>query len=238
MSHPGGMAEKAKGILKAFGLVALVLGLIWAEYRYRISAVVRPDQVEVWLEDTGVAAPIIFALAMAVAVIVSPIPSLPLDVVAGRVFGPLRGALYAVGGATLGACASFLIARFLGREFLARFFKGHVHFCRQCSDRLLSKVVFVSRLIPFVSFDLVSYGAGLTSMSLWKFALATFVGSMPLTLVYTSYGAVVLENRAILWIGGVVTVVLFFLLPRWIERYDLFYMKRYFLHDNGADAGE
>ncbi len=69
-------------------------------------------------------------------------------------------------GAIFGAVTSFMITRPLGRTLVARFFKGHINFCRQCSDKLLTKVVFFPRLIPFVSFDLVSYGAGLTQMSL------------------------------------------------------------------------
>ncbi len=52
---------------------------------------------------------------MATAVVVSPIPSLPLDIAAGSFFGPLLGTLYAATGALAGAVLSFLIARLLGR---------------------------------------------------------------------------------------------------------------------------
>jgi uncharacterized membrane protein YdjX (TVP38/TMEM64 family) len=64
-----------------------------------------------------------------------------------------------------GAVAAFLIARYYGREFMARFLSGHINFCTQCSDLLLTKIIFASRLLPIVSFSIVSYGAGLTKMS-------------------------------------------------------------------------
>ena len=70
-----------------------------------------------------------------------------------------------------------------------------------------------------------------------KFALASFLGMLPLTFIYTSWGAVFLQSGAVAWIGGLLVVGLFFLLPRWIERYDLFSMRRFFEHE-GGEQGE
>ncbi len=221
---------------KIIGLGILVVVLFGLERRFQLSSLLGPERIDSFLQQSGPLAPAVFILAMATAIVVSPIPTLPLDILAGRMFGPVLGTFYAALGAGLGALASFHIARFLGREFLARFLKGHINFCRRCSDKLLTKVVFLSRLLPFVSFDLVSYGAGLTNMSAWKFGLASFLGMLPLTFLYTSYGAVLLDNRAVAWIGGVGMVALFFLLPRWIERYDLFSMGSLLRHDDEKSA--
>ena len=46
----------------------------------------------------------------------------------------------------------------------------------------------VCRLLPFVSFDAVSYFAGLTSIGFWSFFLATGVGQLPATIVYSYVG--------------------------------------------------
>jgi len=167
---------------------------------------------------------------------ISPIPSLPLDVAAGAFFGPLLGTLYSALGAPAGSVVSFLIARFLGRELVTRLLRGQVNFCTGCSDKVLSKVVFVSRLIPVVSFDIVSYGAGLTAMSLGKLTLATFLGMLPLTSVYNYLGSV-LSVRG--WVSALVAgffVLLFFLIPRLIERYDFLNLRRYFPHLGGKEA--
>jgi len=207
----------------------LVLLLI-LERRLELSSALTSARIDSWLEWAGPFAPLVFIAVMAAAIVVSPIPTLPLDALAGRLFGPVFGTLYAAVGALTGALVSFHIARFLGRQVLARFLGGHLNFCERCSDKLLTKVVFVSRLLPFVSFDLVSYGAGLTKMSASKFAMASFLGMLPLTFVYTSWGAVFLRSGAVAWIGGLFVVGLFFLLPRWIERYDLFSMRRLFEH--------
>jgi uncharacterized membrane protein YdjX (TVP38/TMEM64 family) len=78
--------------------------------------------------------------------------------------------------------------------------------------------VFLSRLLPVFSFDVISYGAGLTKMSLKKFALSTFFGMIPLTFVYNYFGSVIVFGKTITLVLGFAMVVLFLFLPAWLER--------------------
>lgn len=225
------VSRTTKLVLKGLAIVGLVVLAIFLERSFELSAIFKEARIAERLEAAGPLAPVVFVLVMAAAVVL-PVPTFPLDVLAGEVFGPLLGTLYAVSGATLGAMVSFLLARWLGREFIARFLKGHINFCRRCSDRLLTKVVFLARLVPAVSFDVVSYGAGLTKMSLAKFAAASFLGMLPLTFAYVSFGPLLSVGAPVAWLGGAVAVVLLFLLPRWIERRDPLGMRRLFEHDS------
>ena len=50
-------------------------------------------------------------------------------------------------------------------------------------------IVFVTRLLPFVSFDAVSYAAGLSPLSFWRFALATLAGIVPASFLLAHFGA-------------------------------------------------
>jgi uncharacterized membrane protein YdjX (TVP38/TMEM64 family) len=70
-------------------------------------------------------------------------------------------------------------------------------------------------------------------MSLKKFILATFLGMLPLTFVYNYFGAVLVAGGGFSLILGLVIVFLLFLFPLWIERYDLFSLRRFFRHDEG-----
>lgn len=225
------VSRTTKLVLKGLAIVGLVVLAIFLERSFELSAIFKEARIAERLEAAGPLAPVVFVLVMAAAVVL-PVPTFPLDVLAGEVFGPLLGTLYAVSGATLGAMVSFLLARWLGREFIARFLKGHINFCRRCSDRLLTKVVFLARLVPAVSFDVVSYGAGLTKMSLAKFAAASFLGMLPLTFAYVSFGPLLSVGAPVAWLGGAVAVVLLFLLPRWIESRDPLGMRRLFEHDS------
>ena len=179
----------------------------------------EPQQLVTHLNTLGPFGPLVFILIMAAAVVISPIPSLPLDLAAGLAFGPFLGTTYAVLGAEIGAVISFLIARALGRDLVARLLKSNVVFCEKCSDHHLMSLVFLSRLVPVFSFDLISYGAGLTNMSLKAFALATLVGMIPPTFALTYWGSTVTTLQWPIILSGLVLVVVFLVLPKLLVKY-------------------
>lgn len=191
-----------------------------------LSEHLRPDALREWLDRWGNWAPLLYMAVMAL-VVLTPLPSLPLNFAAGVYFGPLIGTLYSVAGATGGAVISFLLARHLGRELIERHLRGHILVCRECSDKFMSRIVFLGRLVPVVSFDLISYSAGLTAMSLRSFALANFFGMLPLTFVYNYFGAAISPGRWTSIVLGAVFVALFLLLPKWIEEKDLFSLGKH-----------
>ena len=236
--HTRGDTLRLKRLILIKGVLALslVLFLFLAEHLWDIVSLFHPDQIQEILAEAGILAPFLYMIIMALAVVISPIPSVPLDVAAGAFFGPLLGTIYSAIGALGGAVASFLIARFLGREVIERFLGGHINFCTKCSDRLLTKVIFFSRLLPIVSFDIISYGAGLTKMSLKTFSVATFLGMLPLTLVYNYFGSVLVVGRGLALILGLIMVFFFFVFPVLIERYDLFSLREFFQHGEQVQA--
>lgn len=196
-------------------LLAVILAL---QFVWDIASFVRPENIIALLDKAGMFAPVIYMIIMAGAVVISPIPSLPLNIAAGAFFGPFQGAAFSVTGALAGASASFLLSRYLGRDFIERYLGGHINFCVTCSDRVLTRIVFLSRLIPAVSFDIISYGAGLTKMSFRNYVLATFFGMIPLTFLYNYFGTVLVIRKTYAVLFGFAMVILFFALPRWIER--------------------
>jgi len=48
--------------------------------------------------------------------------------------------------------------------------------------------VLIARLLPIISFDVVSYAAGLTAIGPWEFLVATGIGQLPATVVYSFLG--------------------------------------------------
>lgn len=197
-------------------LLLLLLGAYVATYSLDLSEWLNPEQLVEYFNSLGSSGPVVFILIMATAVVVSPIPSLPLDLAAGVAFGPFLGTTYAVIGAEIGAIVSFLIGRALGRDVIARLLRVNVVFCQTCSDHHLMGLIFFARLLPVFSFDLISYGAGLTNMSLRMFAVATFFGMIPPTFALTYLGG---SMTAIEWVPlllGLLCVGLFLFLPKLI----------------------
>jgi len=213
---PAATRGRAAKLVVGAAVVALAVAAVL--HGDALLSALRPEAVAGLLEAAGAAAPLVFVAIMAAVVVIAPLPSLPLDIAAGHAFGWLAGGLLAATGATLGASLAFSLARWLGRDTVRRLVGGHATFCSGCSEAALTGVVFASRLVPFVSFDAVSYGAGLTAMRLSRFCAATFLGTLPLTFLYTSAGAA-LEHDLQLALWLVLPVMLaVFLLPRALER--------------------
>lgn len=205
--------------IKLGAMIALVFAALAMVFWLDLEDILQPNLVADWLREAGAFGPLVFIALMATAVVISPIPSLPLDIAAGATFGPLLGTAYAVVGAEIGAIASFLIGRALGREVLTRLLHTNIAFCERCSDRHLAIFVFLARLVPLFSFDIISYGAGLTNMSLRAFAAVTLVGMIPPTLALTYAGSQVVSGAWLLILSGLAMVGMMLLIPKLVLRY-------------------
>lgn len=141
-----------------------------------------------WIMTLGFWGPLAVIGTMTVAILVSPIPSAPIALAAGAAYGHTWGTVYVVLGAEAGAIAAFGIARLVGHDVLHRWFGDKLSVGLLGSQNVLTGIVFASRLLPFISFDLISYAAGLTILSFWRFAIATFAGIIPASFLLAHFG--------------------------------------------------
>ena len=146
------------------------------------------DRISAWVMAAGIWGPIVIVGLMTTAIVATPIPSAPIALAAGAAYGHTLGTVYIVLGAELGALAAFVLARFLGRDVLRKWFGDRVDAGWLGSQNVLTFTVFVSRLLPFVSFDIVSYAAGLSRLHFWRFGLATLAGIIPASFVLAHFG--------------------------------------------------
>lgn len=206
--------------VKALVLVLLlvVLGvLVWREVP---PVWLDPVWIEAFLQGVGVLAPLAYMLIRIVGIVVTVVPNAPLDIVGGVLFGPFWGTVYALIGSEAGAIVCFLLARVLGREAITRLLHRDIAFSDRIAQRELAYIVLFARLEPIFSFALVSYGAGLTRMSLRAFALSTLVGMTPGTILLNYYGKTLFIGVKP-WLQiclGFVLVVMLFVIPVWIRR--------------------
>ncbi len=219
-------------LLRAATVLLLLALASWAGWGlYEAGHVTRAGLIEL-AQAQGALAPLLLIGAMVLAVIVGPIPTVPISVASGMLFGPIAGFGYAMLGALFGAGLSFWLARLAGQPLIERLAGRHVVFCPQCSDRLLFWVVLGCRLFPFISFALVSYAAGLTAMSLRAFLLATALGMIPMTALYIAIGTSLVIDPYWAAAGGLVAIALVLVVPRLIERYNPFGLRDILRHDH------
>lgn len=178
-------------ILAALAILAIVLIGVWqfapsafAEAR----ALLDRERLEMIVARAGLWGPVLIVALMTVAVVASPIPSAPIALAAGAAYGHLWGTVQVVTGAELGALIAFGLARILGHDVLRKVFGASVDAGLLGSQTALTATVFASRLMPFVSFDMISYAAGLSRLQAWRFALATLAGIIPASFLLAHFG--------------------------------------------------
>ena len=121
--------------------------------------------------------------------VIAPLPAFLITFANAAVFGWWQGALLSWSSAMTGAALCFLISRALGRDAVEKIAgQGTLKSGEGYFEKYGSRTILVCRLLPFVSFDAVSYFAGLTPMRFWPFFLATGLGQLPATVIYSYVG--------------------------------------------------
>ena len=134
--------------------------------------------------------PVAIVLLVALGIVVSPIPSGAIALVGGALYGTVLGGLLTIAGAVLGAAGAFALSRYFGRHHVARMDNRIARLMtRDRPQSTLMVTVFVTRLVPFISFDAVSYLAGVTPLRFWRFLVATAAGTTPVCLAFAHAGA-------------------------------------------------
>lgn len=142
--------------------------------------------------------------------IAAPLPAFLITFANANLFGWWQGAILSWTSAMAGAALCFYISRVLGRDVAERFTsKAGLKQVDAFFEKYGKSTILVCRLLPFVSFDLVSYGAGLTSMSFGSFFLATGIGQLPATIVYSYVGGM-LTGGAKLFVTGLMILFALF----------------------------
>lgn len=110
----------------------------------------------------------------------------------GFLFATFPGVLFNAAGATLGAIAIFLAARWgLGERLAAHMdaSDGVVRKLKKGIDETQWEMLFLMRLLPAVPFFVANLIPALVGVPLYRYAVSTALGILPGTLVYTSVGA-------------------------------------------------
>ncbi|MGI9121812.1 MAG: TVP38/TMEM64 family protein [Rubrobacter sp.] len=178
-------------VLAAFGLAYLLSDGFRAEVDRAVTILGRGDVAGLrdYILSFGAWAPIVSALLMVLQALVAPLPAFVLTFANGLAFGTFWGGMLSLVSASLAAAVSFWIARSLGRGPVeALVGREHLGAADRWFLRWGAYAILVARLVPLVSFDIISYAAGLTRMGFWRFMLATAVGMTPATFIYAYLG--------------------------------------------------
>jgi uncharacterized membrane protein YdjX (TVP38/TMEM64 family) len=198
-------AAKKRLALRILVALAVVVGLVFLFRALPIRAWLTAFQE--YAKGLGFAGYVLFALVYAACCVLF-VPASVLTLGAGAVYGLVTGTAVVLCGATLGATASFLLARTALRRKVEGMTSANAKF--RALDRAIgaegAKIVVLVRLAPIFPFTYINYAFGLTAVRTLPYLVASFVGMIPGTIAYVYLGAAA-AGVAGGYAGGTKTVI-------------------------------
>jgi uncharacterized membrane protein YdjX (TVP38/TMEM64 family) len=214
---------KGSGLVKLLIFIVFLVTVIAVVRLTGLHAYMDQQRLQKWIAGYGTWGPLIYISFYFVAPAFF-LPGLPITVAGGILFGPLWGVVYAIIGSTGGACVAFLVARYLGREWVANKLRGtNLVKLDDEVERQGWKIVAFTRLIPLFPFNLLNYAFGLTRIKFLHYAVTSFIGMLPACIAYIVFSSSLLDllkgKISVQLIVGIVLVVIVSAIP-------VFYKKR------------
>jgi len=189
-------ANRRTAMVKAFVLVAFVIGAIVLVRFTPVKAYLTAEALGQFLEAVGFWAPLVFMLVYTVGVCLF-VPGTLLTGLGAAIFGAYWGFLYVWIGAMLGASGAFWIGRTMGREFAASLIGDKLKKYDEAIGRNGFATVLYLRLVYF-PFTPMNFGMGLTGVRFWDYFFGTGLGIIVGTFIFTFFVGTVKE----VWASG------------------------------------
>ncbi len=145
------------------------------------------EEVSDWGDGLGWAGPLVFIPAAACGLCLF-VPGPVVAGAAGLLFGTAAGTAVALAVIVLGAVMQMSISRYLAGDAAEQLLPERV----KRFDRFIEErgfwAVFYMRLAPAIPYNLVNYGAGLTSLKVRAMAAGTALGAAPRSFAWVALG--------------------------------------------------
>lgn len=177
----GGSLVTAKAVALAIFLLLAIVALRYT----RAGDYISKQGIQALLGGFGLLAPAVHVAVYAVGTTIL-MPATVFTLIGAVVFGKLLGTVYNLIGATGGAALSFLVARYLGRDLVARLLRGRLQRLDAKAER--HGFVLISYLrLAYVPFGPLNYAAGLTRIRFLDYLGGSMLGMFPGVLIFTCF---------------------------------------------------
>jgi len=186
------------------GIVYLAVPSVngWINHAASVLGSANVDAVIEYIRSFGPYAMVFSFFLMVFSSLIAPLPAFMITLSNAAIFGWWQGAILSWSSAMVGSALCFLLSRGLGRDVVEKFAgKGALASVEGYFEKYGTKTILVCRLLPFVSFDAVSYFAGLTPLKFLPFFIATGLGQTPATIVYSYVGGMLTGGARIMMTG-------------------------------------
>ncbi|MFN0043641.1 MAG: VTT domain-containing protein [Alphaproteobacteria bacterium] len=172
-------------LIARIAIAAIVVAAAAAAWIYRDR--IDIGRLEALVNSAGPLGPVAYMAAYALATVLF-VPGALFGLAGGALFGPVWGSVWNLAGATIGATFSFLVARYLAAGWVERRSGGVLKRLVQGVEAEGWRFVAVTRLVPFVPFNMLNYALGLSRIRLDHYILASLICMAPGAIAYTWLG--------------------------------------------------
>lgn len=175
--------------IKFIILLAFIAAAVISVKAFGLGEYLEEERLRAWIGSYGAWGPLIYILFYSIAPSLM-LPGLPITVIGGVLFGPFWGTVYVMIGATIGAGLAFLLARKLGRDWVASVIKGgRLEELDRKVEEQGWKIVAFTRLIPLFPFNVLNYAFGLTRIRFGHYMIATFIFIFPGAVAFVVFSS-------------------------------------------------
>ena len=218
-----------KSVIKILIAVGVVAAVYLVLRYYGVTDEIRLENVpkiKTWVASFGRIAPLVYIGLYLVSTVFF-LPGTPVTVLAGFVFGPLWGILYASVASIISVSVAFLIARYVARDLVEGWVTDNAQF-RKIDEQVEEqgwRILMFTRLVPIFPFNLQNYAYGLTSIRFATYVLVSAIFMLPGTAVLVQLGGAFVSGEGNIWktalylgIAGVLMLLLS-LIPKFLRKY-------------------
>lgn len=174
--------------LKSSILILTIICIIATGIGMYLIGGIDQKQLETWLENMGILAPIIYIIFYTIGTLLI-LPSTPLNLTGGAIFGIWWGTFWTTVAAVIAAMVAFAFTRTIGKDIIAKKFAGRWE-AIDAEIRLGGLFyMFSIRLLPIIPYGLVNFAAGLTSIRWRDYIIGTLLGTVPGVLPFVMMGS-------------------------------------------------
>ena len=185
-------------------MVVSVSGIVFARIT---NTDISPANLRAALLQLGGLAPIALIILLAGVLVIPIIPASIFQIGAGLAFGSWLGLICVLIADVIGASVGFVIARYWGKSFLARYLDAQTQAqLTSLTERISWRGVILLRLLPGPAYPLVSFASGYSSLSYPRYIVASFIGVFPGLVLLVLAGDLV--ERSPLLAFGLVALIL------------------------------
>ena len=153
-------------------------------YRFVVEFFVNP------VYRLGIFGIFLFIVIMGLQGLLVPIPSEIVLLATGMIWGWFLGGVFGIIGSMAAALLCFYVSKKGGRPLAEKFVgKKAIDMADDFIGKHGMKAIVITRFIPFIPFDVVSYSAGLVDMDIKKYSIGTLIGSVFRAFFYSMLGS-------------------------------------------------